>query len=350
MELRSDHLKWNDALMSPSSSLRGGAADHILAGRFRLDLPSQIVRGTQESTVKRVDIMEFDLSSGLPPDEAARRFWRGHVSKIKRARRNDDADTVLEEGYLGPARPYLHYSDPGACVPVFETLLYCPTHLILFQAGTTFHRTVRVLAPRSEYFTPAILAGQRRTTLEVLASYHPRPTTGGVNPEWFHTAKGSVALPYTRERELWTDFHGQSHPCLEERSRLTLAWSGLELSFTTWHPSEDEAGLLGRTGGFAYKMEETFEKSRDWSVPYRTIRFGSRTVAGFSGTEDIIHSDPNGCVLFRWRHAGGRAGYDPRMQFYAKCKDVRIDRKAEIWDEVLGNLSGLLPIVARLNC
>jgi hypothetical protein len=331
--------------MSMSSSFRGRAADRILAGRFRLDLPSQIVRRTQESKVKRVDIIELALPAGLPPDEGARRFWQRHVSKIKKARRSDDADTVLEEGNLGPARPYLHYSDPGSCLPVFETLLCCPTHLVLFRAGTTFHTTtVRDSTPLSEYFTPAILEGQRRTTLEVLASYHPRPTIGGVNPEWFHTAMGSVALPFTFEREPWIDFHGRPHPSLEERLNLTLAWSGIELSLTTWHPSDDEARLLGRTGGLAHPMEETFENRRDWSVPYRTLRFGNRTVAGFPGKEDIVHSDQNRCVLFQWRHAGGRAGYDPRMQFYAACKDVRIDRKAEIWDEVLGNASGLLPM------
>ena len=163
-----------------------------LKGRW---LPSSVVRRAQESTLRRVDVIEIDSPSGLTPTEASRRFWNEHISEIKKARRNDNANTVIEEGWLDPGRPYLHYSDPGACVPVFETLVQCPTHTILYRAGVTFHPPRVASASRSPLFAAASLERQRRTTLDVLGSYHAQPTLGEFDPEWFHTRRG------TRDRE-----------------------------------------------------------------------------------------------------------------------------------------------------
>lgn len=144
---------------------------------------------------------------------------------------------------------------------------------------------------------------------------------------------------YAREREMWTDIFDRDHPCWEERLHLELDGPGLKLSFFTWHPDDDEVGETAPSW-----LREVHRKTRGWSVPFTTLRLGSRTVAGFLGTEDLIRSAPNGRVIFRWRRPpGGNVGYDPRIEFSASGQDVEIDRLIATWDQVLEGVTGLLP-------
>jgi hypothetical protein len=178
----------------------------------------------------------------------------------------------------------------------------------------------------SRKFAPEVIDDVREVGLayRIRASNNPAWPLPG--KDWFHLARGAVALSFQEEESARAEFEG--HPL-----KVKIA---LETATT------DEPVRKGLATRFAEALANAGAK---WAGAVSPVKNRKRAAAGLEGEEMVMRDADAKHLHFLWNFPGERSsGAKPEITFTMETADERFDEKLALWNRVVDSLG---PAAAR---